>query len=107
MSSVFPGWLVTSGTGFMLPRGGQRVRYFLCGLLPAPQGRPPLPGGGPEPVPVPLVAQPVSERGREGGRIARRDQLAGAGAVGGGAERFGQPTDLGGDDRHAVGERFG
>ena len=45
-----------------------------------------------------LVAQPVSERGGEGNRIARRDQLAGAGAIGGGAERFGQPADGGGYD---------
>lgn len=42
------------------------------------------------------VTQPVSERGGEGSRIARRDQLAGAGAIGSGAERFGQPTDGGG-----------
>src|SRR5689334_24841664 len=107
MSSVFPGWLLTSGTGFMLPRGGQCVRYLSCGLFPAAQGRPPLVGGGPQPVPVALVAQPVSERGGEGSRIPGRDQLAGAGAVGGGAERFWQSADRGRDDRQAVGERFG
>src|SRR5690242_21323037 len=114
MSSVFPGWLLTSGTGFMLPRGGQCfggasqcVRYLLCGLFPAAQGRPPLPGGGPESAPVALVVQPVAERGGEGSRIVRRDQLARAGAVGRGAERFWQPADVGRDDRQAVGERFG
>jgi hypothetical protein len=47
---------------------------------------------------VALVTQPVSDRGGEGSRIARRDQLAGPGAIGGGAERFGQPTDGGGYD---------
>jgi len=47
---------------------------------------------------VALVTQPVSERGGEGSRIAGRDQLAGAGAIGGGAERFGQPTDGGSYD---------
>ena len=51
--------------------------------------------------------QPFSERGGEGSRIAGRDQLAGAGAIGGGAERFGQPTDGGSYDGQAVGERFG
>src|SRR5512146_429684 len=107
MSSVFPWWLSTSGTGSMIPRGGQRVRYFLCGLFPADQGRPPLAGGGPQPVPVALVVQPVSERGGEGSRIPGRDQLAGAGAVGGEAERFWQPADRGRYDRQAVGERFG
>jgi hypothetical protein len=40
-------------------------------------------------VSVALVIQPFSERGGEGSRIAGRDQLAGAGAIGGGAERFG------------------
>src|SRR5215472_183030 len=54
-----------------------------------------------------LVTQPVSERGGEGLRIAWRDQLAGAGAIGGGAERFWQPADGGGYDGQAVGERFG
>jgi hypothetical protein len=49
-------------------------------------------------VSVALVAQPVSERGGEGSRIAGRDQLAGAGAIDGEAERFGQPTDGGGYD---------
>jgi len=49
-------------------------------------------------VSVALVTQPVSERGGEGSRIAGRDQLAGAGAIGGGAERFGQPTDGGSYD---------
>jgi hypothetical protein len=44
-------------------------------------------------VSVALVTQPVSERGGEGSRIAGRDQLAGAGAIGGEAKRFGQPTD--------------
>src|SRR6516162_4400207 len=87
--------------------GGQCVRYLLCGLFPAAQGRPPLSCGGPKPVSVALVTQPVSERGGEGSRIARRDELAGAGAIGGGAERFGQPTDGGGYDGQAVGERFG
>jgi hypothetical protein len=42
-----------------------------------------------------LVARPVSERGGEGSRVAGRNQLAGAGAIGGGAERFGQPADGG------------
>src|SRR5271170_6250668 len=73
------------------PVGGQCVSYLLRGLFPAAQGRPPLPCGGPQPVPVALVAQPVSERGGQGGRITGRDQLAGAGAIGGGTERFGQP----------------
>ncbi len=48
---------------------------------------------------VALVTLPVSERGGEGSRIAGRDQLAGAGAIGGGAERFGHG--------HAVGLRAG
>src|SRR6516162_2521461 len=87
--------------------GGQCVRYLLCGLFPAAQGRPPLPCGGPKPVPVALVAQPVSERGGEGSRIAGRDQLAGAGAIGGEAERLGQPADVGSHDGQPVGERFG
>src|SRR5581483_323115 len=87
--------------------GGQCVGYLPGGLLPAVQGRLPLAYGGPQPVPVTLVAQPVSERGGEGSRVAGRNQLAGAGAIGGGPERFGQPADGGGDDRQAVGERFG
>jgi hypothetical protein len=78
--------------------GGQRVRYLLRRLFPAAQGRPPLSRGGPQPVSVALVTQPVSKRGGEGSRITGRDQLAGAGAIGGGAERFGQPTDGGGND---------
>jgi len=45
-----------------------------------------------------LVTQPVSERPGEGRRIAGRDQLAGAGAIGGVTERFGQPADGGGYD---------
>jgi hypothetical protein len=49
-------------------------------------------------VSVELVTQPVSERGGKGSRIARRDQLAGTGAIGGVAERFGQPADGGGND---------
>jgi hypothetical protein len=49
-------------------------------------------------VSVSLATQPVCERGGEGSRIAGRDQLAGSGAIGGGAERFGQPTDGGGYD---------
>src|SRR6185437_10300516 len=89
------------------PVGGQCVSYFLCGLFPAAQGRPPLLRGGPEPVPVALVVQPVGERGGQGSRIAGRDQLAGAGAIGGGAERFGQPADSRSYDGQAVGERFG
>src|SRR5215467_11163720 len=84
------------------PMGGQCVRYLLCGLFPAAQGRPPLSCGGPQPVPVALVTQPVSERSGEGGGIVGRDQLAGAGAIGGGAERFGQPTDGGGYDGQAT-----
>src|SRR5258707_15686501 len=87
--------------------GSQCVSYFLCGLFPALQGRLPLSCGGPQPVPVALVAQPVSECRGEGSRIAGRDQLTGAGAVGGGAERFGQPADGGSYDGQAVGERFG
>jgi hypothetical protein len=47
-------------------------------------------------VPVVLVTQPVSERGGESSRIVGRDQLAGACAIGGRAERFGQPADGGG-----------
>src|SRR5439155_24957147 len=89
------------------PVGGQCVSYLLRGLFPATQGRLPLSCGGPKPVSVALVAQPVSERGGEGSRIAGRDQLAGAGAIGGGAERFGQPADGGSYDGQAVGERFG
>ena len=50
---------------------------------------------------VALVAQPVFERGGEGRRIAGRDQLAGAGAIGGGAERFGQAADGGRYDGQA------
>src|SRR2546429_27456 len=87
--------------------GSQYISYFLCGLFPAQQGRLPLSCGGQEPVPVALVAQPVSERGGEGSGIAGRDQLAGTGAVGGGAERFGQPADGGSYHGQAVGERFG
>src|SRR6185437_5616182 len=86
--------------------GGQCVSYLLRGLLPAAQGRLPLSYGGPQPVPVALVAQPVAERGGEGSRVTGRNQLAGTAAIGGGAERFGQPADGGSDDRHAVGERF-
>src|SRR5215813_3628752 len=33
--------------GLTAPMGGQRVRYLLCGLFPAAQGRPPLSCGGP------------------------------------------------------------
>src|SRR2546429_3078135 len=87
--------------------GSQYISYFLCGLFPALQGRLPLSCGGPQPVPVALVAQPVSERRGEGSRIAGRDQLAGAGAIGSRAERFGQPADGGSYDGQAVGERFG
>src|SRR5215467_1431152 len=54
-----------------------------------------------------LVTQPVAERASEGSRITGRDQLAGAGAIGGAAERFGQPTDGGSYDGQAVRERFG
>src|SRR5436190_15275583 len=107
MSSVFSRMVVNFGYGLIASAGGQCVRYLSGGLLPAAQGRPPLSRGGPEPVPAALVAQPVSERGGEGSRIAGRDQLAGAGAVGGEAERFWQPADRGRYDRQAVGERFG
>src|SRR5262249_32923824 len=68
---------------------------------------PPLRGGGRGPVSVALVAQPVPDRGGESSRIAGRDQLAGAGAIGGGAERFGQPAHRGAYDGQAVGERLG
>ncbi len=45
---VFSGWLSTpGGTGLRHPMGGQCVRYLLCGLFPAVQGRPPLSCGGP------------------------------------------------------------
>jgi hypothetical protein len=45
--------------------------------------------GGPYPVPVALVAQPVPDRCGEGNRVAGRDQLAGEDAIDAGAERFG------------------
>src|ERR1700759_1326273 len=89
------------------PGGGQCVSYILCGLFPAAQGRPPLLCGGPEPVPMVLVAQPVGERGGRGSGGAGRDPVAGSGAIGGGAERLGQPADSGSYNGQAVGERFG
>ena len=54
---------------------------------------------------VALVTQPVSERGGECCGITEGDQLAGPGAIGVGAERLGQPTDGGGYDGQAMGER--
>src|SRR5262249_53944359 len=83
------------------------VGYVWYGRCGGGGGRGRRSRGGPWPVPVALVAQPVPDRGGEGSRIAGRDQLAGAGAIGGRAERFGQPTDGGGYDGQAVGERFG
>src|SRR5258708_3399396 len=78
--------------------GGQCGGYLLRGLLPRGRGPPPLPPGGPEPVPPALIAEPVSERGGKRPRVVGRDQLTRAAAVGGGAERFRQPADGGRDD---------
>ena len=54
-----------------------------------------------------LVVQPPGERGGQRRRIAGRNQLAGADAIRGRTERFGQPADGGSYDGQAVGERFG
>src|SRR6202042_783862 len=71
--------------------------------------------GGSSPAPAPSAAgggagSPGGGRRPGGGARgggAGREQRAGAGAIGGEPERFGQPADGGGYDGHAMGERFG
>ena len=67
----------------------------------------PGPGRRAEPLALPGVTEPATQRLPESLRVAGRDQQAGPAAVGCVAESLRYATDLPGDDRKTAGKRLG